>query len=54
MALTCAEGKSSDFIEAEGGDRGDNAQVYSTVAHFFNVLQRGGDLVVVGVQLPEG
>ena len=52
--LTGAEGQPGDLVETESGDRSCDAKVCGTVAHLFDVAERGSDLLVVGVEFPQG
>jgi len=51
--LTRAHHKSGNFVATEGchGDR--QAQVLRASAEVFDVTERGGDLMVVSVELPQ-
>ena len=52
--LTGAEGQPGDLVETESGDGGCDAKVCGTVAHLFDVAERGSNLLVVSVEFPQG
>lgn len=51
--LTRAECESGDLVHAERSDGGRDAKVGGPVAQLLNIAERSGDLLVVGVELPE-
>ena len=50
--LTRAKEQASNLVGGKGGGGSHQAEVQCLVAHLFHVAERGGNLVVVSVQLP--